>query len=325
MLSQCFKRQCSAVRCTEASLTLKATTTTSAGRQESICVQEENHPQPKRRISSFNVSGSSTCENDLTTGVRNHKENMKKMAIVPVRMLEEMNRWKMEQRPRLPPSPQVTQTANLQKELNQTIENDGLSESEKAQKFGQVLRQFQVSHKKSLEPTMKPIAATPTPTEKTLTLKDRIMDSVPPTMRRKATLLLNMLENNSDLTWTKQGELEYNGKRVQGSNIIDLVNDVLRSRKGSNPKGWEQFAQGLRGANVPQEVVGNKRRWDWIQRQRDTHWKSDEEDEDEFYDSFAELPSSKKKKKRQSSPKKRQKHIKLEPEEYMSQMKWEPL
>ena len=253
---------------------------------------------------------------------------MKKMAIVPVRMLEEMQRWKMEQRPRLPPSPQVTQTADLQKEMNQTLKNDDLSESEKAQKFGQMLHQFQVSHKKAQGPsvkTVKPVNPSVTPTVKppvpppdtsASTLKDRIMDSVPPTMRRKATLLLNMMGNNPHLTWNKQGELEYEGKRIEGSNIIDLVNDVLRSRKGSNPKGWEQFSQGLKEVNIPQEVIGNKRRWAWMQKQED------EDDEDDFYDSFAELPPVEKKKKKRSHVH-REPYIKLEPEEYMAQMKWE--
>ena len=60
---------------------------------------------------------------------------MKKMAIVPVRLLEEMNRWKNEQRPRLPPSPQVAQTSSLQKEMNSVLENEQISESEKAQRY----------------------------------------------------------------------------------------------------------------------------------------------------------------------------------------------
>ncbi|KAL4229208.1 hypothetical protein ACF0H5_012247 [Mactra antiquata] len=70
--------------------------------------------------------------------------------------------------------------------------------------------------------------------------------------------------------------------------MIDLVNDVLRQRKSSNPHGWEQFSRGLRDVNVPQEVVGNKRRWSWIQN-LDRYKESDEEedDQDQFYESFS--------------------------------------
>jgi hypothetical protein len=34
-----------------------------------------------------------------------------------------------------------------------------------------------------------------------------------------------------------KGELKYKGETVQGSNVVDLVNDVLRKRKYFNPQG----------------------------------------------------------------------------------------
>ena len=37
------------------------------------------------------------------------------MAIVPYKQWEEMNRWKQEQRPRLPPDPNIVHTVSLQK------------------------------------------------------------------------------------------------------------------------------------------------------------------------------------------------------------------
>ena len=40
------------------------------------------------------------------------------------------------------------------------------------------------------------------------------------------------------------------------SNIIDLVNDVIRHRNGSEPTGWQAFAEGLRDMNIPQDVIG---------------------------------------------------------------------
>jgi hypothetical protein len=55
------------------------------------------------------------------------------------------------------------------------------------------------------------------------------------------------------LLWNEKGELKYNGETVQGSNLVDLVNDVLRKRKYFNPQGWETFGEALREANVPQD------------------------------------------------------------------------
>ena len=52
--------------------------------------------------------------------------------------------------------------------------------------------------------------------------------------------------------------------------IIDLVNDVIRHRKGSEPTGWQAFAEGLRDMNIPQDVIGNRERWDWMHRAPET-------------------------------------------------------
>ena len=54
------------------------------------------------------------------------------------------------------------------------------------------------------------------------------------------------------------------GQPIPGSNIIDLVNDVLRQRKGIEPTGLQPFAEGLRAMNIPQDFVGNKKRWEWM-------------------------------------------------------------
>lgn len=228
---------------------------------------------------------------------------MKKMAIVPFKMLEEMNRWKTEQRPRLPPSPQVAQTADLQNEMGSVLQREDLSESEKAQLFGQTLQKFQLAHKKAVhpQPTQPSLPSLPIEKKKPLGIHDRIVDSVPTSMRRKAKLLLQMLEEHPQMSWNDQGVLEYNGKPIPGSNVIDLVNDVIRNRKGSNPRGWEQFSRGLKQVNVPQEYVGNRQRWSWMQRHDENEEDSDEEpDEQGFFETSSYLPPTPKKAIKQS-------------------------
>jgi hypothetical protein len=58
------------------------------------------------------------------------------------------------------------------------------------------------------------------------------LDSVPKRMRGKAELLLKKMKSNRDITWNEKGELKYKDKIVHGSNIVDLVNDVLRPITG---------------------------------------------------------------------------------------------
>ena len=88
-------------------------------------------------------------------------------------------------------------------------------------------------------------------------LHDQILKSVPKTVKRKAELLLGMINDNNNLTWDKQGVVSYKGKRIHGSNIIDLINDAIRQRKGVEPRGWKTFSKALHESNIPQEVIGD--------------------------------------------------------------------
>ena len=97
-------------------------------------------------------------------------------------------------------------------------------------------------------------------------LHDQILQSVPKTMQRKAELLLGMIKNNNNLTWDEQGVVSYKGKRIHGSNIIDLINDAIRQRKGVDPRGWKTFSKALHESNIPKEVRGNSSRWKWMQK-----------------------------------------------------------
>ena len=74
------------------------------------------------------------------------------MAIVPFKLWEDTKRWKEEQiqKPRLPPDPNVSATASLQRDLSSVLANEDLSEGEKSQLYGQTL-QFQTAHRKALE------------------------------------------------------------------------------------------------------------------------------------------------------------------------------
>ncbi|KAL4226354.1 hypothetical protein ACF0H5_014337 [Mactra antiquata] len=73
--------------------------------------------------------------------------------------------------------------------MNHVLNEDTLSPSEKARQYGEVLHKFQQSHENASVPTVSP--APPSPTTTTTTppsLQDRILESVPHTMRRKAHL-----------------------------------------------------------------------------------------------------------------------------------------
>ena len=81
-----------------------------------------------------------------------------------------------------------------------------------------------------------------------------VVDTVPKTMQAKARRLMEHLKR--DIAWTTRGELIHEGVPVVGSNVVDLVNDLLRKRK-TDPTGWQPFARQLRAINLPMELVGN--------------------------------------------------------------------
>ena len=52
----------------------------------------------------------------------------------------------------------------------------------------------------------------------------------------------------------------YENKPISGSHVVDLVNDILRQRKGFEPVGWSVFARGLARMTIPENSVRNPQR-----------------------------------------------------------------
>ena len=68
------------------------------------------------------------------------------------------------------------------------------------------------------------------------------------------------------VNWNDRGELLHEGVATHGSNITDLVHDLVRKHKRFEPVGWQQLTSQLRGSNIPMELVGNAARGQHIQR-----------------------------------------------------------
>ena len=116
----------------------------------------------------------------------------RKMAIMPFKLWEDMKRWKEEQiqKPRLPPNPNVSATASLQRDLSSVMANEDLSEAEKSQLYGQTLHKFKTAHQKALKETSLFSPSDPSSSK----MNQLVIDSVPSTMKRKAQLLVSLLK-----------------------------------------------------------------------------------------------------------------------------------
>ena len=108
-----------------------------------------------------------------------------------------------------------------------------------------------------------PTTVDPSPAVSSL-LESEIVESAPKTMKKRVRLVLEKLKADPTTQWNERGEFVYNGVPIRGSNMVDLVNDVLRKRKASSPVGWESFARHLRHLNTLMEFIGNPDRRDYM-------------------------------------------------------------
>lgn len=90
-----------------------------------------------------------------------------------------------------------------------------------------------------------------------------IIESIPTKYRTKAKLLLRRLHGapRCNFSWDSGGVVSIGRRPIQGSNIIDLVNDAMRARKISKPAGRGAFAKFLRAIQTPREFIGNEALW----------------------------------------------------------------
>ena len=149
---------------------------------------------------------------------------------------------------------------DVSRDMQSVLKNDTLTEDQKMQQYGQLFLRYQTMQKKLKEP----IIALPEPETKGITKPPTsILESVPKTYRNKAHLLLNHIQENTDMSWDDQNRLVKNGRPVQGTNILDIVNDLVRERKTMPhaPRGWYDVLMGLKDTNVPREAIGNESRW----------------------------------------------------------------
>ena len=195
-------------------------------------------------------------------------EHARKMALVDPRLLDTL---------RSPPPPPATDTLGrkvqaLDDEMKTILDRKDLDDGTKVTLYNQVLQRYNVLADKRFKEPLRVV----TVNESEVTsesgsegtarapisgLEATVLATVPKTMQAKASRLMEHLKR--DIAWTARGELIHEGVPVVGSNVVDLVNDLLRKRKTA-PTGWQPFARQLRAINQPMTLVGNVSRRAYI-------------------------------------------------------------
>ena len=177
-------------------------------------------------------------------------------------------------------SPNLGKYYEARQEMNDWLEKDDVPEDTEATMYAQQLQSVNQLKNQVFKPEPSP-GQMITQTERTMTSQSdnvtpsqqlnatdkQIIDSVPKTMQNRAKLLIQKLKDHSDvISWNDNGQLVLEGSVVLSSNIVDLVNDIMRKRKGFNPEHSNTFAKALAKINVTEDYVRNPDRVDSI------HW-----------------------------------------------------
>ena len=181
-------------------------------------------------------------------------------------------------------SPNSRKYYEARQEMNDWLEKDDVPEDTKATMYAEQLQRMNQLKNQVVRPEPSPVQMI-THMEQTLTSESdtsqqliafdrQIIDSVPKTMQNRAKLLIQKLKDHSDvISRNDNGQLVLDGSTIPNSNIVDLVNDIMRKRKGFNPEHSSTFAKALAKINVPEDYVRNLDRIDsicWYRRLQDS-------------------------------------------------------
>ena len=187
--------------------------------------------------------------------------NVRKMALVDPRLLETL---------RNPMQPSVDTTiSDLDADMTSILDRTDIEVSDKVRLYNQALLRYNDMTKTRAN---KPTRVVVVREEKVVNGEDveeendcatEIIATMPKSLHMKARVLTARLKKTVD--WNDRGELLHEGVAIPGSNITDLVHDLVRRRKTFDPIGWRQLASQLRSSNIHMELVGNVARRRHIQ------------------------------------------------------------
>ena len=195
-------------------------------------------------------------------------EHARKMALVDPRLLDTL-------RSPPPPPPPATDTLGkkvqaLDDDMKTILDRTDLDDGTKVTLYNQVLQRYNVLADKRVKAPIRVVTVNESEVEQESEgavrapisgLETTVLATVSKTMQAKARRLMEHLKRY--IAWTARGELIHEGVPVVGSNVVDLVNDLLRKRK-TDPTGWQPFARQLRAINLPMALIGNVSRRAYI-------------------------------------------------------------
>lgn len=210
----------------------------------------------------------------------------RKMVLIPPETLARL------QQHQHTPSNTLTNALNaLDVEMDRIMQLKGIDDADKWHKYNQVLQRYLHHVGQSRQPVKIPFVNQTSSYSNTNdevdgvgksenvktsidhvpwdSIKRQTIQAIPKLKKSIAESLYDTLYQSPLISWDDKGRVTIREQPVVGSSITDLIADVVRDRKGTNPEGWSPFTDILAELNIPQEYISNTRRRDFIiQKQR---------------------------------------------------------
>ena len=170
----------------------------------------------------------------------------KKMYLVPKELFK-----LIEEKQHQHVAPLTKTIGTLDREMEQHLSRSDLPSDTQLKLFDQQSQRWHAYREKDQQPlpiTLTAPSPAPTPEPSSESIKEQVLTTIPKAFQSKAKWLLQRMEKSDGVGWNDKGELVLDGASVEGSHMVDLVNDMLRKRKSApHPVGWEHFATEIAG------------------------------------------------------------------------------
>ena len=151
--------------------------------------------------------------------------------------------------------PLRSRLSRLDTEIEDILQRD-LPDDEKLKRYSATLDRYlsYLSQLKQPRTTSQPESEKKTETgsasEESI---ERILRDLPKTVQKKARGILERIRESDKFGWSDTGRFLQNQREVAGTNIVDLLRDVLVKQR--NPSGSGSFQAALEELNVPRSFL----------------------------------------------------------------------
>lgn len=135
--------------------------------------------------------------------------------------------------------------------MSSIINNETLSQEDKVREYNKALAKYQETRENINQPLNLNLNNVTSEIK-----KYNPLFGISKIYKNKANQLWSLLENNDDLRVQDNGEVIIKDRRIQGSNLSDLINTAVNKKfKGYHLPGWSDFQQLLIQGNIPRSII----------------------------------------------------------------------